>query len=135
MLNSIRIALMTHNQELLTDARKLALTEGHTVDALPPDAPEPEAGHFDGIIADLPRAARYALARQMFLDKLAKIAKRFPVLVLDRGLSYPEAAFLRAAGIRWLPSLRLQAFGVLLSHPLAQAAPRNEPELLVANEE
>lgn len=131
---TIRVGLMTHHLPLLAEARRLARADGHTVDALPPDAPEPEEGNFGGIIADLPRAARYPLARQLFLNKLAKIARRFPVLVLDRGLTYPEAAFLRAAGIRWLPTMRVQAFEMLLSHPLSQVATAAEELVAVVAE-
>lgn len=110
-----RFALLTHNLELLADARKLALAAGHTVDLYPPDGPVPEAGAFTGVIADLEGIGRQPLARKLFLTKLAAVAKVFPVVALDRGLNYQDAKVLRAAGVKWLPTLRAKAFEVLLA--------------------
>src|SRR5262245_17366136 len=117
---TIRFALMTNCVKNLQAARELALESGYIVDLLPPDAPTPEPGTYKGILVDCIPTAK--LARKTYLEKLARLAKVFPVLVLDQSTNYQEAAFLRAAGIKWLPVLKAKAFEMLLAHPLAKTA-------------
>jgi hypothetical protein len=123
-----RFAYMTNNLTNLQAARNLAVLDGYTVDMLPPDAPMPEPGTFDGIMVDFAQAARHALARKTFLDKLVQIAKVFPVVVYDQSANYKETAIMRAAGIKWFPTLKSRAFAALLAHPLAAKAIPAEPE-------
>jgi hypothetical protein len=120
----IRFAYMTNSLPNLQAARNLAVLDGYAVDMLPPDAPVPEPGTYDGIMVDFAQAARHALARKMFLDKLVRTAKVFPVVVYDQSATYQETAIMRAAGIKWFPTLKPRAFAALLAHPpAAKAAP------------
>ena len=114
-----RFAYMTNSLENLQLARDLAVAEGFVVDMLPPDAPTPEPGTFDGVMVDFSPVGRHALARKTFLNKLTQVAKEFPVVVYDRAASYQETSALRAAGIKWFPTIRPRAFGAMLAHPLA----------------
>jgi hypothetical protein len=123
-----RFAYMTNSVPNLQAARKLALAGGHTVDMLPPDAPAPEPGTYDGIMVDFLPTARYALTRKTYLEKLARIAKVVPILVFDQSTNYREAALMRAAGIKWLPVLKPQGFDMLLAHPLAKSPAKAEPD-------
>jgi hypothetical protein len=117
-----RFAYMTNSLANLQAARNLAALEGHAVDMLPPDAPLPEPGTYDGIMVDFAQAARHALARKTFLDKLVGMSKVFPVVVYDESASYQETATMRAAGIKWFPVLKSRAFAAMLAHPLAAKA-------------
>ncbi|MBN9119077.1 MAG: hypothetical protein J0I06_07940 [Planctomycetes bacterium] len=119
MTAPVRFGYMTNSLENLRLARDIAAAEGFVVDMLPPDAPAPEPGTFDGIMADLAPAGRHALERKTFLNKLARVARAFPVVVYDRAAGYPETSAMRAAGIKWFPTIRPRAFAALLDHPLA----------------
>ena len=114
-----RFAYMTDSLTNLESARDLAVPVGCVVDMLPPDAPTPEPGTYDGVMVDFAPAARHALARKTFLNKLAQVAKVLPVVVYDQSTNYQEAAIMRAAGIKWFPAIRPRAFDALLAHPLA----------------
>ena len=116
-----RFGYMTNNLENLDLARVLAREEGFVVDMLPPDAPTPEPGTYDGIMVDLEPAGRHALERKTFLDKLKQVAKVFPVEVNHPSASYGETAAIRAAGMKWFPTLRPKVFGLMLTHPLASS--------------
>jgi hypothetical protein len=116
-----RFGYMTNSLENLDLARVLAREEGFVVDMLPPDAPTPEPGTYDGIMVDLEPAGRHALERKTFLDKLKQVAKVFPIVVYDRNASYHETAAIRAAGMKWFPTIRPKVFGAMLAHPLASS--------------
>ena len=119
MTTPTRFGYMTNSLENLDLARALAREEGFVVDMLPPDAPTPEPGTYDGIMVDLAPVGRHKLARRTYLDKLTQVAKVFPVVVYDQTASYQETAAMRAAGIKWFPTIRPRAFGAMLAHPLA----------------
>lgn len=119
----IRFAYMTNSLPNLQAARNLAVLDGYAVDMLPPDAPIPEPGTYDGIMVDFAQAARHALARKTFLDKLVRVAKVFPVVVYDASANYQETAIMRGAGIKWFPNLRPRAFAAMLAHPSAKVVP------------
>lgn len=114
-----RFGYMTNSLENLSLARDFAEPEGFAVDMLPPDAPIPEPGTYDGIMVDFAPAGRHAFERKTLLNKLTQVAKVFPVVVYDLTANYQETSAMRAAGIRWFPSLRPRAFGAMLDHPLA----------------
>ena len=114
-----RFGYMTNSLENLNLARTIAAQEGFVVDMLPPDAPTPEPGLYDGIMVDFAPAGRHALERKTFLNKLTQVAKVYPVVVYDRAAGYKETAALRAAGIKWFPTVRPKAFSAMLAHPLA----------------
>src|SRR5436309_3144875 len=103
----------------LRKAREQALLAGYVIDLYPLDAPAPEPGSFDGLIADVMLSERDALGRRMFLQHVAKLAKVIPVVVCDPTLTYQETNALRAAGVKWYGVLRENAFAALLAHPLA----------------
>jgi hypothetical protein len=124
----IRFAYMTNSLPNLQAARNLAVLDGYAVDMLPPDAPTPEPGTYDGIMVDFGQGARHALERKTFLDKLVQMAKVFPVVVYDASANYKETATMRAAGIKWLPTLKSRAFATMLAHPLAAKAKPAEAE-------
>jgi hypothetical protein len=123
-----RFAYMTNSLANLQAARNLAVLDGYSVDMLPPDAPTPEPGTYDGIMVDFSQTARHTLARKTFLDKLVQMAKVFPVVVYDQSANYQETAIMRAAGIKWFPTLKPRAFATLLAHPLAAKATSAEPK-------
>jgi hypothetical protein len=116
----IRFAYMTNYLPNLQAARNLAALDGYAVDMLPPDAPVPEPGTYDGIMVDFGQGARHALERKTFLDKLVQMAKVFPIVVYDTSANYKETAIMRAAGINWFPVLKSRAFAAMLAHPLAK---------------
>jgi len=124
----IRFAYMTNSLANLQAARNLAVLDGYAVDMLPPDAPMPEPGTYDGIMVDFAQAARHALARKTFMDKLVAMAKVFPIVVYDASANYKETATMRAAGIKWFPGLKPRAFATMLAHPLAAKATPAEPK-------
>lgn len=121
-----RFGYMTNVLANLKTAREMGQLDGYTVDMLPLDAPVPEPGSYDGIMVDLGPAGRHAFARKTFLNQLVRLAKVFPVVVFDANASYQETAQMRAAGIKWFPVLKAQAFAVMLAHPLAAVA---EPQI------
>lgn len=118
----VRFAYMTNSLENLDAARAVARDGGFAVDMLPLGAPAPEPGTFDGVMVDFSPVGAHALARRMFLNKLVELAKELPVVVFDRAANWSETAAMRAAGIKWFPSLREKAFGTMLAHPLAAKA-------------
>lgn len=130
----VRFAYMTDSLENLDAARAAARDEGFAVDMLPPDAPAPEPGAFDGVMVDLSPVGAHALARKMFVNKLVALAKELPVVVYDRAATYPETAAMRAAGIKWYPTLRARAFGEMLAHPLAAKVAAAKAARLAATE-
>jgi hypothetical protein len=128
MLAPVRFAYMTNSLANLQAARNLAVLDGYAVDMLPPDAPMPDPGTYDGIMVDFAQSARHALARKMFLDKLVRMAKVFPVVIYDASANYQETATMRAAGIKWFPGLKHRAFAAMLAHPLAAKVAQAEAE-------
>jgi len=133
MVAPARFGYMTNNIANLRKARELAVLAGYVVDLLPPDAPIPAPGAYAGIMADFTPNAPHDLARRMFLEKLIRLTKVFPVVVYDHQLELAEVGALRAAGIKHFPSVRGSAFAALLAHPLAAkktapVQPANEPD-------
>lgn len=117
----VRFAYMTTNLANLHAARELAAHSGWFVDMLPPDAPCPEPGAYTGIVVDF--SASHSLNRRAHLNKLAGIAKAIPVVVISRAATYQEVAIMRAAGIRWYPTLASRVFDKLLDRPATEALP------------
>ena len=134
MTASVRFAYMTNSLENLDAARVAAQDEGIAVDMLPLDAPAPEPGTFNGVMVDFSPIGAHALARKMFLNKLVALAKELPVVVYDRAATYQETAAMRAAGIKWYPTLRSRVFGEMLTHPLAAKVAATKAARLAATE-
>lgn len=130
----VRFAYMTNSLENLDEARLVAQDGGFAVDMLPLDAPAPEPGTFNGVMVDFNLVGAHALARKMFLNKLTELAKELPVVVFDRVANWQETAAMRAAGIKWFPSLREKAFGAMLAHPLAAKVAALKAARVVATE-
>jgi hypothetical protein len=118
-----RFGYLTTNMTKLRAARDLALLVGCAVDLFPLDAPAPEPGAFDGLIAEFAPNAPHKLARELFLAHLVQLAKEIPVAVHDATLTPAEAGALRAAGIRRYVVLKEATFAALLAHPLAAKPP------------
>jgi hypothetical protein len=128
----LRFGYLTTDMAKFGKARELGHLDGVSVDLVPADAPAPEPGTFDGLLADFAPNARHALERETFLKKLVRLAKDFPVVVFDQTMSYRETNVLRAAGIKWFPVPTARAFPILRDRARSRAAARTAPEVNAA---
>jgi hypothetical protein len=132
-----RIGYLTANMKNFQKVRELGQLDGFTVDLVPPDAPVPEPDTYHALIADFAPNARHELERKTFLEKLVRIGKKFPLVVFDQTMNYPETNVLRAAGIKWFPVPTARAFPVLRARAAvtAKSAPAAKPQEAARNAE
>ena len=129
---SLPFAYLTTRVDRIVATRQLAAALDYPLRVLAPDAPLPQPEEYIGVLVDLEVIP--APARKELLTRLARFARVGAVGVHSRATTADEAAFLRAAGIRWALTPRTKLLTdvlarvrvVDLSDPATEAAP--EPQ-------